>query len=956
MRLTKLSPRATAIRSAAPAMLIGSAIALACAGRQAAAQQASAPAAKDSAQSGLETALQQVVVTGTYIRQNPEEVASPIVTLGKAQLRQSGITNLSQVTNYLSANYGSVGGVQDLTKGGGADDRNTRSANLRGLGPSATLVLLNGHRVASQESDSTGNNYVNLATLVPLIEVSRVETVLDGASALYGSDAIAGVMNFITDKSFSGFRSTARYNYIQDSPGWDFEAEVGGGGDRAHVVASIDYQTQAPLVNGQRSWTNFQNLSGGSQPGNFILTSAPVAPGGGDVIINNGVDGPIDYTALYNSTVAAQTAAGKANPTRVGIADPWCNVAGTGGIFFGAKFPLGTCAFSYQAQNPLMPGFEQILAHSLATVALNDSNTLSLETRFYNQDDQRWGVPSFSQTNGGAVVPASAPYNPFGVPVTIGGFRALGNAGMPSAGLAGMYNIEHAKIYGEHVVLGIEGDLWAHWRYSADAEYSRDTSVSRPNDTYISSFQQALNGFGGPNCTITASGPLATEKPGVAPCYYFNPFGNGELTNPAPTLFNVRQSQFIQTTVTYEIAEASINGHVLPHLLPGGAIGIAVGGQIRTEKRQIDTDAVTATGGFGFNPQIQPGEGARHITAGFFETLLPLLPALDLDAALRHEDYGRFQNTTHKVGLNWRALTHSAIGSLTLRASTSSSFRAPALAQSTGTAQTGGVGQTTDPLNPQLPVTFRSIYIVSNPNLKPETSTSYNLGATWKPFRNLDATVDYWKFEYRNQIALQNAQATINANPTGPAVIRDPTGALLGVNVSYFNAGRTSTDGLDLHVRYTRRLPGAYELGVAAQFTHLLSYVIQIGPGLPSYDTVGRANESDPGWPAPAWNGLLVLSLTHKSISGQITQHFTSGVGYDFNAPPPKAPSEQLASWHPVDWQVRYGFGGHERYGLTLGMINAFNRAPPFAPFAGYIPEIASAIGREAYVQLDATL
>jgi iron complex outermembrane receptor protein len=956
MRSNTPSPRAIGLRSTTPAAVVSSIIALACAARQAGAQQAPTAPSAGSSSAVEQNLLQQVVVTGSYIRQNPEEVASPIVTMGHAELQSTGITNLSQVTNYLSANYGSVGGVQDLTKGGGADDRNTRSANLRGLGPSATLVLLNGHRVASQEADSTGNNYVNLATLVPLIEVSRVETVLDGASALYGSDAIAGVMNFITDTSFSGFRSSARYNYVEDSPGWDFEAEAGGGGDRTHIVASIDYQTQGHLQNSQRSWTNFQNLSGGSQPGNFILTSAPVAAGGGDVVINNGVNGPIDYTALYDSTVAAQTAAGKANPTRVAIADPWCDLAGTGGIFIGARFPLGTCAFSYQGQNPLMPGFDQVLTHALATIALDDRNTLSLETRFYYQDNQRWGVPSFSQTNGGAVIPASAPYNPFGVPVTIGNFRALGNAGMPAAGIAGTYNIEHTRVYGAHVVLGASGDLWANWRYSADAEFSRDTSVYRPNDTYVASFQNALDGFGGPSCTITASGPLGTEKPGVAPCYYFNPFGNGELTNPAQTLFNVRQSQFIQTTVTYEIAEASINGHVLPHLLPGGPVGLAIGGQVRTEKREIDTDAVTATGGFGFNPQVQPGEGARHITAAFVETLLPLLPSLDLDAAVRHEDYGDFQNTTHKVGLNWRALSDSPLGDLTLRASTSTSFRAPALAQSTGTGQTGNVGQTTDPLNPQLPVQFRSIYVVSNPNLKPETSTSYNLGATWQPIRDLKTTLDYWKFDYRNQIALQNAQATINANPSGPAVIRDPTGALLGVDVTYFNAGHTSTDGLDIQTQYRRELAGGNVLTASAQFTHLLSYVIQLGPGMPSYDTVGRANESDPGWPAPAWNGSLVLALSHGNASAQITQHFTSGVGFDFDAPPPKPPTEQLASWHPLDWQVRYAFGGHARYDVVLGMINAFNRAPPFAPFAGYIPEIASAIGRESYIQLDARL
>ena len=899
--------------------------------------------------------LEEVVVTGSYIHQNPEETASPIVTIDQNALQQLGISNVSQLTNTLTANYGSVGGVVDLTKGGGQDDRNTRSANLRGLGPSSTLVLLNGRRLASQEADANGNNYVNLATLVPLIEISRVDTVLDGASALYGSDAIAGVMNFVTDKHFQGFRSTAKYTSIQDAPGWDVEAEVGAGGDRFHLVASVDYQTQAHLQEGDRSYLSFDNLSGGSQPGNFILKSAPVAPGGGDVIINNGVNGPVDYTALYNKTVASQTAAGKANPTFVNIADPWCDVPGTGGHFVGSSFPSGSCSFSYQKQNPLAPGFSQILTHALGSVDLTDKNSLFLETRFYYSDAERWGVPSFSQTNGGAIVPASAPYNPFGVPVTIGNFRALGSNGLPAAGQAGFYNIEHAHVYGAHVVAGSEGEIAKNWTYNADLVYSRDVSEDEPNDTYIASFQNALNGFGGPNCTLTATGPLAGEKPGVAPCFYFNPFGNGQLTNPAETLYNVRQAQFIQTIVTYEIAEAVVSGRVLDHFLPGGPVGVAVGGQVRDESRSVTSDAVTASGGFGFNPRIGPGQGSRRVKAVFAEGLAPVLATLDLDAAVRYEDDGPFDTTTHKFGLSWRALKDSALGDLSLRASTSNAFRAPALAQSTGNALSGSVGQTTDPLNPQLPVQFRSIYIISNANLKPETSTNYNLGVTWKPVRGLETSLDYWNFRFRDQIALQNAQATINANPSGPAVIRDPTGTLLGVNVSYFNSGRTNTDGLDFALKYSFELAGGlFTLNESA--TRLLGYTIQVAPGQPSYEAVGRANLSDPGWPTPRWRNTLMLGWTYRNISAQISQRFTSGVGYDFNAPPPKPPTAQIGTWAPIDWQLSYKIGQDGRYGISVGMINAFNRQPPFAPFNGYIPELSDALGRQMYIQLSLTL
>lgn len=361
----------------------------------------------DAGQGGA--ALEEIVVTGSYLRRESQaELASPTQVLSAQALERTGFSNIGAILDKQTANIGSVGGVQDLA-GGGADNRVGRSANLRGLGPSATLVLLNGRRVASAEAIG-GFNYVNLAALVPLISVQRVETVLDGASALYGSDAIAGVINVITDEKFDGLAANAQYNYIEDAPGYLVQLKMGGGTERSHTVMSLSYEFLDNLQNGERDATNFLNTSGLSQPGNFVVRSRPRTAAGGDVIINNGVSGPINYSQLYDQRVAATGNAA------VQFADPSCTVPGTGGIFSpraaGSPFPDGACRFSFQAINPIKPEAKLILAHVDSKYDLAPGHGAFVEARFYRQESRRFGIGSVPLSNGSPTVPASNPSNP----------------------------------------------------------------------------------------------------------------------------------------------------------------------------------------------------------------------------------------------------------------------------------------------------------------------------------------------------------------------------------------------------------------------------------------------------------------------------------------------------------------------------------------------------------------
>lgn len=882
--------------------------------------------------------IQEVIVTGSYLRTASQaELASPTQVIDAEALARTGAPGLDRIINNQPANVGSVGGVQDLDNGG-QDNRASRSANLRGLGPASTLVLLNGRRVASQESDVLGNNYVNLASLVPMMSIDRVETVLDGASALYGSDAIAGVINIITDDKFDGIATNLQYTHIEDAPGYVAQLKIGGGSERVHTVASLSYEFQGNLQNGDRDITNFSNTSGLSQPGNFILSARPRTASGGDVIIDNGVNGPINYSQLYDRRLAAT-----GNPS-VQVADPSCTVSGTGGIFAprvaGAQFPDGACRFSFQAQNPIKPESKLLLGHLTSTYDLSDDHQLFLETRYYRQSARRFGIASVPLSNGSPVVLASNPFNPFGVNVTFSG-RVLGvNAD---------YLVQKPDITGTHVVLGARGDLSDTWGYYADVIYSEDVADTTNLDTDLGLLQNALNGFGGPGCRVGFTGPAGGEVAGQGNCVYFSPFGADQLRNDPRAMYNLLQPMQTRSEVGHQLAEFVINGQLFD--LPAGPLGIAFGAQHRREKIEARFDDFIQSGRAGFTGKSLSGSGDRTVTGAFVELGVPLFSAVDLQLAARYEDYGKFTTTDPKVGVNWRVAD-----GFSLRASGSTAFRAPALAQSASAAVTSGVGQTRDPLDPTDTGTFRVINRVNNPNLSPEESRNFNVGVTWEALDTLALSLDYWSFKFQDQIAAESADQVLLRDPNGPQAIRDQFGRLLGVNVGYFNAGETETAGVDMKLDYSIELFGDHRFSVQNNLTWIERYEVQVGPGQPVIDAVGRRNSNNPGFPTPEWRDNLTLGWEHGHCSASVTMRYTDAVLDDVFLPITATPVNEVGSWTVFDIQFQQRFGADQRTRLTIGAINAFDREPPAATFTGYISGLADALGRQAYVRFEHSL
>jgi iron complex outermembrane receptor protein len=891
-----------------------------------------ADAQDSSADNSREGALSEVVVTGSYLRNvNQEDLASPIVTIDQDQINKTGIVSLGELTRYVPQNVGSVGGIQDLAKGG-IDSRDARSANLRGLGSAATLVLLNGRRVVPYEG------YVNLDSLTPSIAISRVETVLDGASATYGADAVAGVINVITNNRFSGLQTSAQYTHVADSPEKQIQVMWGAHGERSRVVVAGAFTEISNLQNGDRAVSNFFNPSGGSgaHPGTFTMTSRPQAAGGGDVII----DGH-DYSTLYDTY---KNAAGSLT-----VVDPNCGSAATKSVFTpaanGPGWGLGSCAFSFQAQNPIRPQSRNTLLHTDASYDLVDSHQLFFEAGFYHQDSDRFGVPAYAQNHNGAtgpIVPASNPNNPFGVPVVFTG-RAIGSEGFNGT----FYNAQRDHVDQLQAVTGIRGDVIGNWHYTADFTWSQAAVTHGDHDTDMNLFQAALNGYGGPNCNYRWNGAGVGAVPGTGNCYYLSPFAKDDLTQNPALIYNIQSDEYAYSRTKYLTGEAVIDGSFWQ--LPGGPIAAALGVQVRHEDQSQSYSDLYLNGFGGFNGPSRNTQGSRVVKSVFTEWNFPVLPDVNADFAVRHEDYGPFQTTDPKIAARWKVVPW-----LSLRGSWSKAFQAPTMANSTAAQISTNVVNITDPLTGTT--VFRSVIALGNPALKPQTANVYNFGVTALPLEHSSVSVDYWRYKYDNQIETQNPQAVINTTPNSSQVIRDQNGVAQTIYVSTFNASSgTQTSGIDLDARFEQDWLGNH-FTLRNTLSYLLKYDIDTGSLV--YDGVGRRNNTTTSpltaAAAPRYRNVLGLDWARGGQSAGATVRYVSGVEDDYNIAVTATTSARVASWTVLDLQYGYAFGTDDRYRVTLGMINAANRAPPSAKYTGYLSSLADPYGRQSYLRLDA--
>ena len=838
------------------------------------------------AQDDSQGELEEIIVTGSFIkRPQQENYSSPIEVIDSDEIKLIGRTDIGALLAASPANSGSFF-IRDTQSSG---LQSAANVNLRGLGASSTLVLLNGRRQTQGGiPNREGQVFVDVNGLVPLIMVQRIEIVQDGTSALYGSDAIAGVVNFITRDDFDGAEVQLEYRDANDGDGTitTVSGIFGAGNDRGHLVAAVEYVDQNK-VNNESRFSDDRLITGGFR--SFFGTPATYL-----LIAGNTYNPPYDTLGGF-------------------ITDPLCGDASIGGdragILGGATAGgPGVCRLALALGGQLFPAEERLNTLVRGHIELSDSTEAFGEFGFSRIRTHRTDSPSYPVSNATITVPANNPGNFFGDDVLLF-TRPVG------------VNSPRPRILTEsdtfRVVAGIRGDLFnTGWTFELAGLHSLNDQFNTDNDELLDRFIAAVNGVGGPNSD-----------------QFFNPFGSQFTASPGDPTYNPQEvfddfmiERFRKTIAELNGIDGVITGDFKQMKMAGGSVGVALGFNFRKESLEGDYDEASKTpGALAFHNIEIPFSGDRDVSAVFLEVLLPVLDDLEFTGALRYEDYGSGVDTVdYKIGGLWKP-----VDILSLRGSFGTSFRAPSLFEAFG-------GLTSNVI---VPVAGGGTQVAlqvtrGNPTASPEESDNFNIGATWEPVENWQLGIDYWNFDYSNVLAQLNGLTIFLNDPNDPRIEYNPiTGEVRRIFTSFENLAGLETDGIDIssNFRFETNV-GLFNLDVQATF--VASYDVQPLVTDPKIDGVGSRNQSTFAVPMPEWRANVVLGWARNNHNASVIYRYIDEVVDDV----PNNISEKrnfdtldLLYSYQLDWAdsattLRAGIynATDETAPLTSGTINTY--------------------------------
>ncbi|MBV1877762.1 MAG: TonB-dependent receptor [Pseudomonadales bacterium] len=929
--------------------------------------------------------IEEVVVTGSYLKRSTADSPSPLSVVDQADIASIGATEITDVVASMTYNSGSIrGAVAGL--GGDSGIGNT-NINLRNLGNGSTLVLINGHRNVAAEFDNSGNAYVDLGSIVPMIALKRVEIVKDGSSALYGSDAIAGVVNFITQNDFEGFsfdvtRATDDETGNQDDT--TIQAMMGVASDRGSITVAVSWFDREELTVGDRfDYFGGAGVTSFGKPGNFdalgAIAADPNSPNPSDSFGNRA-----DLDCNLVRDIDGRGALGQ--------------IGSSCFYDFSTFFPLS----GEQTQTKIFTSARYQLSDNIeiygdAGASENQfirNNSLFPDVTFAVIPVGNLGLINDASRRGILPVPLLASQR------LLGGHIGQAETAARPVDTHSNYNRDFFRVSG-----GVRTDFEIGNReWNVDLAFTRSERKYAQNirsDTLTNNTNAAYQGLGGPLCN-PASDTAGSGNLGTGDCFYFNPFASSRfkpdgspqddplLLNP-DDLLNWMAGEIITLTEnTQTVVDLVAAGELWQ--TEKGPIQMAIGAQWRRDEIEHDPDKNQNNNNFKFSFGEQDYEAEEKTFAVFMETSIPLTENLELDIAIRYEDFEELDDDTvdPKATLLWRP-----VDSLSLRASVGTSFRTPSLLQSSG--QTTSLLNSSDPFGSTGGLAFRPTLTDGNPNLKPEEATAYNIGFSWAPvdgiLEGLSVDMDYYNYDYDDIITREAHQDLINKdnaarcpqgvsdfgdstgsdafNPdiplcgvqsvsgitpdgtvvtkgqiisVGPGtpdkVIRNAAGDLLRTQASFLNAQSLETDGIDLSISYKFELDNWGRFGVGLTGSYTLSYDLVNADGV-SIDGVGKRNESNSvGRPLPEYQAVVNLTWARNRHDVQAFVRYLDGYEDDtVGASAFRAgligidPNETINSFTTVDFQYNYqvpGFSVLDEGGvITLGMKNAFDRLPP---------------------------
>jgi outer membrane receptor protein involved in Fe transport len=817
--------------------------------------------------------LETVVVTGSRIVRDGFEAPTPVSVLGADRIEERAATNIGDALNELPAFRGTQTPAAQGFAGGYIGGR---VLDLRGLGTTRTLTLLDGKRFVPSTTQGTVDT-----NMIPSGLIERVEVVTGGASAAYGSDAVAGVVNFIVNERLTGLKTSLEYGISQYSDDQTYAAKLSGGidlfGGRAHFIGAFDFEKNDGVGTcTERDWCAEEWLNFGRPAGNTTIPSnnilpdirpSTIAPGG---VINN--------TALRGITFNPD---GTPRNFQYGsLVNTLFMVGGEGeginGYFQG--IPLKAATERYAAYTRTRFDITDTLVGRL------DLSWGHLTGRHFSAETRNTAVPL---SNTALNIFRDNPFLPRSADPQLDIPTRMDAAGVTSFQLGRHYgDYGNPAIVSDNdalrAVFSLNGKLSERWNWDAYYQLGNNHFIGRVSNNVIAArMTEAYNAVlfnGQPTCRINADATPANDNPA---CVALNPFGR----QIDPRAWDYVTGTSVQTNDTMEhVVAANVNGDVLD--LWAGALSVASGLEYRSDKIKGNADPVSLGLGFA-GGNAQRINGKVDVAEAFFETILPLardLPfAKDLQAngAIRRTQYDRegagssskVYATTWKYGATW-----SPIDSLRFRATKSRDIRAPNVTELFGPTTLGGA-ILNDPFLNGAQTAPRAIN-GANPRLVPEKADTSTLGVVIQPqidglLGRIQLSVDYYKIEIDDSIGVLGGATIVTrcfqgATEFCPLITRDPaTSIIVEIQDTLQNFASQTASGYDIEIGY--RQPSAW-----GDFdVRLLGTIVN---ELITVDSAGSADRAGmtglrggtiPGLPDYTIDGLV----TWKRGPGQLSVH-----------------------------------------------------------------------------------
>ena len=866
---------------------------------------------------------QRIEITGSAIKRVDAETAVPVTILKIEDLRAQGVTTVEQIMNSLSAVQLSTGSSQQVGSGSGG----AAFADLRGIGNNKTLVLLNSRRIANNAIDGSAPDL----NMIPFAAIERVEVLRDGASSLYGTDAIGGVINFITRKDFQGGVITLGADVPKEKGGKSHQANVGFGyGDLSkdgfNLFGFVDLNKQDPIGGQQRPFNS--RFPGGISPTPF----------------------PANYF---------QSGAVTANPAAPACTDPSFLVAPGDGT---------SCQISTSKFVDYTPKSDRVSGMLRGTLTLAPNTNLTMEwfatqnkttTRIapvpygllYMNPTRPDGTPNpyYPGNPGSTVTPGftlDPNYTQANMTPRPGVTLQPGFINVKWRALAGGQRTDISKNDQQRLLAQLDGVLGA-WDYQAGISYNENK------------VKQNVTGYSDGNKITQAM------LNGV-----INPFGAQDAAGDAAIADALLGGNLQNHKGKVGTVDGRVSREFGDWFGSGKKTALAAGVEFRRESFRSAANPPVAellVSSTGIDP-ASLAQGTRNVSAAYTELSLPITKELDVTAAVRFDKYSDFGNTTNpKVTVRYQPAKI-----LLLRSSYSTGFRAPSLYELNASQAYTNTGTVSDPVNcpdgtTAIPgkstalncdVQFQRL-TGGNLKLQPEKSKNFSLGFVVEPIPELSVSVDLWWVRLKNTIAALSETTVLDDPATFSQYIkRNSTGDLSidgfacpGSDCGYLdlrqqNLGGTNTNGADFSATYRQALGSMGKLTMGLNSTYVKKYEYQDFIGGPFNQNVGVYVGVGPIF---RWQHAASASWNIGSWTVGAVGHYKSGyIDQDPVDNPKVSPYATMDAY--VTWAAVKGLS------LTLGINNLTDRDPPYSNQgevfqANYDPRFTDPTGRKYYVR-----